>query len=136
MNKEIRNHYLKLLGVFVLMFGIGLIYNEIFNKSESPKKEVENVDGGTCEYTTEDFPALILKIDSSNTNYCNLTILLLPDKKDTLIYNDINGNDLKVDSLTKKNIIEGDTIIYQIHTIETGTCIPDYEKIVVEKFKK
>lgn len=138
MNKETRNHYLKLLGVFAVMFLIGTIYNEIFNKSESPikVKEEDVVDGGECDYQNEDFPALILEIDSSNVNYCNLKLLRLPERIDTLIYTEINGNDLRVDSLKVKNILVGDTIIYQIQTNVSGTCQPTIELIVVEKFKK
>ena len=137
MNKETRNHYLKLLGVFALMFGIGTIYNQIFNNSDSTTKDHQKdiVAGGDCDYENEDFPALILEIDSSNANYCNLKLLRLPDRIDTLIYTEINGNDLDVDELTEKNITVGDTIIYQIQTNYDGTCMPEIELIIVEKFK-
>ena len=137
MNKETRNHYLKLLGVFALMFGIGTIYNQIFNNSDSSTKDHQKdiVEGGDCDYENEDFPALILEIDSSNANYCNLKLLRLPDRIDTLIYTEINGNDLDVDELTEKNITVGDTIIYQIQTNYDGTCMPEIELIIVEKFK-
>ena len=137
MNKETRNHYLKLLGVFALMFGIGTIYNQIFNNSDSSTKDHQKdiVEAGDCDYENEDFPALILEIDSSNANYCNLKLLRLPDRIDTLIYTEINGNDLDVDELTEKNITVGDTIIYQIQTNYDGTCMPEIEPIIVEKFK-
>ena len=59
----------------------------------------------------------------------------MPDRIDTLIYTEINGNDLDVDELTEKNITVGDTIIYQIQTNYDGTCMPEIELIIVEKFK-
>ncbi len=138
MNKETRNHYLKLLGVFALMFGIGTIYNQIFNNSDSSTKDHQKdiVEGGDCEYENEDFPALILEIDSSNVEDCDLQLYRPLEYKDTIYYSMINHNLLKLELLHKEKLKTGDTIIYQQSHMIEGSCNPFVERIVLKKFGK
>ena len=138
MNKETRNHYLKLLGVFALIFGIGTIYNQIFNNSDSSTKDhqKEIVEGGDCDYENEDFPALILEIDSSNVEDCDLQLYCPIELKDTLFYSMKNNNSLKLETIHSAKLKVGDTIIYNQSHITEGSCNPFVERIVLEKFRK
>lgn len=139
MNKETRNHYLKLLGVFAVMFLIGTLYHQLFNKSASPTKKVEEkkeVEGGYCDYKSEDFPAIILEIDSSNVEDCDLQLYCLIELKDTLFYSMKNNNSLKLETIQSAKLKVGDTIIYQQSHMIEGSCNPFVERIVLEKFRK
>jgi hypothetical protein len=138
MNKETRNHYLKLLGVFALMFGIGTIYNQIFNNSDSSTKDHQKdiVEGGDCDYENEDFPALILEIDSSNVEDCDLQLYCPIELKDTLFYSMKNNNSLNLETIHSEKLKVGDTIIYQQSHLTEGSCNPFVERIVLKKFGK
>jgi hypothetical protein len=139
MNKETRNHYLKLLGVFAVMFLIGTLYHQLFNNSASPTKKVKEekeVEGGYCNYKSEDFPAIILDIDSSNVEDCDLQLYRPEDFNDTVIYSMKNNNSLKLETIHSEKLKVGDTIIYQQSHITEGSCNPFVERIVLEKFRK
>jgi len=145
MNKEIRNHYLKLLGVFAFMFLLGTIYNEIFNNSESPtnskKKNKENVDGGPCSYKYDSIPIVILEIIPESEGVSDLLLHECfysgNDSTicDTLFYSNTMNRKIENSEIEKLNLKKGDSITLFIGNISSGHCNPLHNIIKLNKYK-
>lgn len=106
------------------------------NSTNSISKKKENVDGGSCSYDHKIYPAIILWIDSTNVENCDLHLYRPSDFKDTIYYSMKNLNLLKLESIHAEKLKTGDTIIYQQSHMIEGTCNPFVERILVKRYSK
>lgn len=94
------------------------------------------MDGGSCSYEHQIYPAIILWIDSSNVEDCDLQLYLNANFKDTIYYSMKNHNPLKLETIHTEKLKTGDTIIYQQSHMIEGSCNPFIERILVRKYSK
>ncbi len=116
-------------------FTLLLISIGIFASCQAQKRN-KNVDGGSCSYKHEKYPAVILWIDSSNVADCDLQLLLPKSYNDTIYYSMKMNNWLNIEKIRSEKLKTGDTITYQQSHMIEGSCNPFIERILLEKYRK
>lgn len=128
-----KNIFISLL-IFFCLFASCQTGKKDSTNSISNKKE--NVDGGSCSYEHQIYPAIILWIDSTNVEDCDLQLYRPTDLNDTIYYSMKNHSLLKLETIHAEKLKTGDTIIYQQSHIIEGSCNPFIERILVKKYSK
>jgi hypothetical protein len=96
-------------------------------------------DGGPCSYEITNYPAKILSIDDAGNGYVDLNLEINPyqaDKTDTISFCMESHKCVSLDEIKKHKLQIGDSIIYEIHTITSGSCNPEIVVLKAEKYKR
>jgi hypothetical protein len=106
-------------------------------KCNNPPSQIE--DGGPCSYEITKYPAKILSMDDVGNGYVDLNLEINPyqaEKTDTISYCMESQNKcVSLDEIKKHKLQIGDSIVYEIHTITSGSCNPEIVVLKAEKFK-
>jgi hypothetical protein len=96
------------------------------------------VAGGSCNYYTLVYPAIILSIENFDSTECDISFLINWGKgvTDTLLYSVEHHNFLAQTELKKRGLAIGDTVCYKHYQISSGSCNPDIFKLSLERFAK
>lgn len=103
-----------------------------FHKKEIPE-------GGPCSYKTDFYPATVIDIFKVDYNMFDLSMTInTPNTKgvDTIYYSYAYGRHMDSTEIKNLNVQIGTAFKYKIMQIETGSCSPYLEQLVIEKFEK
>lgn len=99
----------------------------------------QQVDGGPCSYNTVFYPAKVIEILKLDSNMFEILMTInTPNTNgnDTISYANAYGRYMNSTEIDTMDVKIGTTFKYKIMTIETGSCSPYLEQLVIEKFEK
>lgn len=101
------------------------------------KNQIPN--GGPCSYKTAFYPATVIDIFKVDNNMFDLSMSInTPNTNgnDTIYYSYAYGRHMDSTEIINLDVKIGTSFKYKIMDIETGSCSPHIEQLVMEKFKK
>ncbi len=101
------------------------------------KKEIP--DGGPCSYNTVFYPATVIELLKADNNMFDLSMTIsTPNSNgnDTIYYSYAYGRHMDSTEIKNLNVQIGTAFKYKIMQIETGSCSPYIEQLIMEKFEK
>jgi hypothetical protein len=91
------------------------------------------IDGSPCTYLVTPYPAIVLFIDSSNTEMTNIWCHVNALQPDTVDYYHINNRYTTLSAIKLAKLQPGDTLIYEHHQITNGACNPDVFRLLLKQ---
>lgn len=102
-------------------------------------KHQQNPEGGPCSYKTVLYPATVIDIFKVDNNMFDVSMSInTPNTNgmDTIYYSSAYGRHMDSTEIKKLDVKIGSSFTYQIKHIETGSCSPYLESLIMEKFEK
>lgn len=99
----------------------------------------QQADGGPCSYKTVFYPAKVIEILKLDSNMFDVLMTInTPNTNgnDTISYVGAYGRYMDSSEIDSLDVKIGTSYKYKIMEIETGSCSPYLEQLVIEKFEK
>lgn len=99
----------------------------------------QQADGGPCSYNTVFYPAKVIEIQKLDRNMFDvLMVINTPNTNgdDTISYSYTYGRYMDSSEVDSLDVKIGTSYKYKIMEIETGSCSPYLEQLIIEKFEK
>jgi hypothetical protein len=99
----------------------------------------QQVDGGPCSYNKVFYPAKVIEILKLDSNIFEILMTInTPNTNgnDTISYANAYGSYMDSTEIDTLKVKIGTFFKYKIMDIETGSCSPHLEQLVMEKFEK
>jgi hypothetical protein len=98
------------------------------------------VDGGPCTYDIKFFPAEVIAIPEIDSGIYDVHFVLkrqidYVEIRDTLYYSAQFGKLTTPEIMAKEGVTIGALFKYEVRDIETGSCTPHMEWLLMEKYK-
>lgn len=96
-------------------------------------------DGGPCSYKTDIYPATVIDVYETDTNMFDVLMTInTPNTNgnDTIFYSSAYGRHMDSTEIKNLDVKIGSAFKYEIKQIESGSCSPYLETLIMEKFGK
>ena len=114
--------------ILIVLVGVGSFFIQILFNSNK-KKEV-------CDYTSSEFPAEVIRIDTVSKGYCEVYFSVQrTEGTDTITYSSEFGGYASFEQMRNKNVAPGEKFQFAVKKIKAGNCPPLVEVLILEKFE-